>query len=273
MKRILSLLLLLGVLFAAKAARVDTLAIRTFLLESPETVLVIVPDSIEPGQRLPVVYLLHGHGGSPRHWIENTQPRLPELADSYNMIFVMPDGHNSWYFDSPVDEKMQMETFITDELVKYIDRNYPTKADAAHRAVTGLSMGGHGSLYLAFRHPDVFGNAGSMSGGVDILPFPERWNIKDYLGDYNQYPQRWAEASVINNVEKIKPGQVNIIFDCGTDDFFAKVNDRLHQTLRVAGIPHDYISRPGNHSHAYWGNSLLYHLLYFDTKFKAADKR
>ncbi|MDE5655676.1 MAG: esterase family protein [Muribaculaceae bacterium] len=272
MKRILSFLLLLCALTAARAAHVDTLAIRTFLLESPEEVLVIVPDSIEAGKRLPVVYLLHGHGGAPRHWLDVTQPRLPELAERYGMIFVLPDGHNSWYFDSPVDDKMQMETFITDELVKYIDKNYPTIADSRHRAVTGLSMGGHGSLYLAFRHPDIFGNAGSMSGGVDILPFPERWNIKDYLGDYNKYPQRWAEASVINNVERLKPGDVNIIFDCGVDDFFAKVNDRLHETLRVAKIPHDYISRPGGHSHAYWANSLLYHLLYFDSKFKAADR-
>ena len=204
MKRILFSLLLLCALTAAWAARVDTLAIRTFLLESPEEVLVIVPDSIESGKRLPVVYLLHGHGGAPRHWIDVTQPRLPELAQQYGMIFVLPDGHNSWYFDSPVDDKMQMETFITDELVNYIDKNYPTIADARHRAVTGLSMGGHGSLYLASRHPDIFGNAGSMSGGVDILPFPERWNIKDYLGDYNKYPQRWAEASVINNVEDRK---------------------------------------------------------------------
>ena len=126
MKRILFSLLLLCALTAARAARVDTLAIRTFLLESPEEVLVIVPDSIESGKRLPVVYLLHGHGGAPRHWIDVTQPRLPELAQQYGMIFVLPDGHNSWYFDSPVDDKMQMETFITDELVNYIDKNYPT---------------------------------------------------------------------------------------------------------------------------------------------------
>ncbi|MDE6130864.1 MAG: esterase family protein [Muribaculaceae bacterium] len=267
MKRLLFSLLLLCALVSAQGARIDSLSLRTFLLESPEKVMVVVPDSIDDGQRLPVVYLLHGHGGFEGQWLK-TQPRLPELADSYGMIFVLPDGHNSWYFDSPVDEQMQMETFITDELVKYIDSNYPTIADAAHRAVTGFSMGGHGALYLAFRHPDVFGNAGSMSGGVDILPFPDRWNIKDYLGDYNQYPQRWAEASVINNVDRLKPGEVNIIFDCGVDDFFARVNDRLHETLMVKKIPHDYISRPGGHSHAYWANSLLYHLLYFDSKFK-----
>lgn len=267
MKRLAFFLLMLCALLLARAARIDSLSMRTFLLESPEQVYVVVPDSVGADQRLPVVYLLHGHGGAAGQWLK-TQPRLPELADQYGMIFVLPDGHNSWYFDSPVDDKMQMETFITDELVKYIDRNYPTIADARHRAVTGFSMGGHGALYLAFRHPDVFGNAGSMSGGVDILPFPERWNIKDYLGDYNQYPQRWAEASVINNVDRLKPGDVNIIFDCGVDDFFARVNDRLHETLMVKKIPHDYISRPGGHSHPYWANSLLYHLLYFDSKFK-----
>ena len=43
-------------------------------------------------------------------------------------------------------------------------------------------MGGHGSLWLASRHPDIWGNAGSMSGGVNILPFPKSWRMSERLG-------------------------------------------------------------------------------------------
>lgn len=269
MKRILTLAFAVAAVLSANAARIDTLQVRTFLLEQPADVTVVVPDAVSKGATcLPVVYMLHGYDGNNFQWL-TTQPRLPELADNYGMIFVLPNGYNSWYLDSPVDDKMQMETFIADELVKYIDNKYPTAARPSQRAITGLSMGGHGALYLAFRHPDVFGNAGSMSGGVDLLPFAERWNIKEYLGDYNQNPERWANATVMGNIDRITPGQVNITFDCGVDDFFAGVNDKLHQALRVAKIPHDYTSRPGGHSHAYWANSLLYHLLYFDSKFKS----
>jgi len=46
----------------------------------------------------------------------------------------------------------------------FIDRN--------HRAIMGHSMGGHDALFLALRHPVIFGAAGSMSGGVDIIPMP-----------------------------------------------------------------------------------------------------
>lgn len=252
----------------ALAAKIDSIAVRTFLLPEPDSVVVVTPDIVAEGATdLPSVYLLHGYGGNHNQWLK-TQPRIPELADQYGVIFVLPNGYNSWYFDSP-DTDVQMETFITDELVKYIDSHYPTAATPAKRAITGFSMGGHGALFLAMRHPDVFGNAGSMSGGVDILPFPERWDIKDQLGDYNRNPKRWAESSVINNIERIKPGQVNIIFDCGVDDFFAKVNDQLHQAMRVKKLPHDYISRPGAHTHPYWANSLLYHMLYFDSKFNS----
>jgi enterochelin esterase-like enzyme len=68
-------------------------------------------------------------------------------------------------------------------------------------------------------------------------------------------------------VPQLKPGQLNIIFDCGSEDFFAAVNAELHQALLDAKIPHDYISRPGVHNADYWRNSILYQLLYFNEIF------
>ena len=66
---------------------------------------------------------------------------------------------------------MKYETYISKELISTIDKQYNTLAKNTSRAITGLSMGGHGAFYLAFRHPDIWGAAGSMSGGVDIRPF------------------------------------------------------------------------------------------------------
>lgn len=254
---------------SATASHIDTLSITTPYLDGPEKVLVVSPDAAAKDHKLrfPTVYLLNGYSGNHTSWT-SLQPRLTGLADSLGLVMVMPDGRDSWYFDSPIDDKMQMESFITRQLVPYIDQNYPTLPDSTKRAITGLSMGGHGALYLAMRHPDIWANVGSTSGGVDILPFPEKWKIKERLGDYNQNAQRWAESSAIAQVSRIKPNQINIIFDCGTDDFFAEVNDRLHQTLRAAKIPHDYISRPGRHSQPYWANSILYQLLYFNEHFR-----
>lgn len=267
MKHILTLLCCALSLMKVSAAHVDTLSVASANLPTPMNVLVTVPDIAATANNLPVVYLLHGYSGNQNDWLDH-QPRIKEMADRYGMIIVNPDGRNSWYFDSYVRPDYKMESFIIDDLIPYIDKKYPTAADRTKRAITGLSMGGHGALYLAFRHPDIFANAGSMSGGVDIRPWPDNWNIKDALGDIKQYPRRWEDNSVINLVNRLKPGEININFDCGIDDFFAAVNEDLHRALVKAGIPHDYTQRPGAHTWEYWNNSLMHHLLYFHEAFR-----
>jgi len=253
---------------AAQAAKVDTLSVPATYIESPMRVAVVKPDCASAQTRCPVVYILHGYDGDYRSWLGITRPDLPVLADRYGMIFVMPDGRDSWYWDSPEQPSMQMESFFVRELVPYIDSLLPTLPEPRKRAITGLSMGGHGALWLAMRHPDVFGSAGSMSGGVDIRPFPKSWKMAGWLGSYDEHPERWEEHTVINLVASLKPGQLNITVDCGTDDFFAEVNRSLHRRLLEAGIPHDYTERPGAHSHKYWANSILYHLMFFNEAFK-----
>ena len=256
-----------AVAIGAKAFTTDTIAIPTSLLSSPEKVTVITPEG-EKNAKFPTVYILIGYSGDHRDWTRLTEPRLGELADQYGMVFVMPDGRNSWYWDSPADPKMQMESFIVKELVPYIDAHYPTKAEAGQRAITGLSMGGHGAMWLAANHPDVWGSVGTMSGGVDIRPFAKNWGIPKLLGQsYSENPALWDSHTVAGIIPKIKDAGLNIIIDCGKDDFFAGVNEQLHRDLLAANIAHDYTSRPGNHSHKYWANSILYHLLFFNTAF------
>jgi S-formylglutathione hydrolase FrmB len=127
--------------------------------------------------------LLHGYGGNAKTWI-GIKPNLPQIADEKGIIFVCPDGKKSWYWDSPVNPSFRYETFISSELVKYIDEHYKTIADRKGRAITGLSMGGHGAMWNAIRHKDTFGAGGSTSGGMDIRPFPKNWDMSKQLGEY-----------------------------------------------------------------------------------------
>lgn len=271
MLRILaSILIYIACAAAALAATVDTLSVPARFIEGPMQVAVVRPDVADAGKRCPTVYILHGYDGDYRTWLGITRPDLPALADRYGMIFVMPDGRDSWYWDSPEHPEMQMESFFTRELVPYIDTNLPTLPSPDQRAITGLSMGGHGALWLAMRHPDIFGSAGSMSGGVDIRPFPKSWKMASWLGSKNAHPERWNSHTVATLAPTVKPGSLNIIFDCGTDDFFAGVNRELHERMLKAGIPHDYTERPGKHTHKYWANSILYHLLFFNEAFERA---
>lgn len=252
--------------------QVNLIQVPAVNIASPMDVNVILPQSYasSPDKKYPVVYMLNGWGGDEESWLKFNEPRLDSLATVYDMIFVLPDGRNSWYWDAPIDSTLKMETFLVTELVPYIDANYRTIADAKHRAITGFSMGGHGGLWLAMRHSDVWGSGGSMSGGVNILQNPkwaEMWDMYKRLGSRDENIETWKAHTVLTLVPQLKPNQINIIVDCGVDDFFIAANRELHQELLKYNIPHDYTERPGRHVHPYWKNSIRYHLIYFHNVF------
>lgn len=269
LKRIHFRIMLLLVLAAGtgKAASVDTVSTYSAAMKKNIKAVVIKPDNYDSRQQWPVVYLLHGYGGKYSDWISKA-PGLKEAVDTYGMLIVCPDGGvGSWYWDSPVDPAFKYETYVSGELVKWVDEHYKTIKDKKGRAITGLSMGGHGALYLAFRHQDVFGAAGSMSGGVDIRPFPLRWDMAKRLGSYAEQPDRWEKHTVINLLHLLTPGALSLIIDCGTEDFFYEVNENLHKQLLYRNIPHDYYTRPGAHNWDYWPNAAQFQLLFMHNFF------
>ena len=129
-------------------------------------------------------------------------------------------------------------------------------------------MGGHGAMWNALRHSDVFSAAGSTSGGVDIRPFPKNWEMSVQLGDKAEHPENWERYTVINLVPTLKPGQLALIFDCGDSDFFLEVNKQFHEALLKQGVGHDFITRPGGHDSDYWNNSIDYQILFFQKHFE-----
>jgi S-formylglutathione hydrolase FrmB len=277
MKKVLFKIFIAALLFigvGAHAATVDTALTYSAAMHKNIKAVVIKPNDYSTNKKFPTLYLLHGAYGKYSDWVTNTTPdkqTVQKLADLYDIIIVCPDGNaTGWYFDSPVDSTYRYETYISKELVGYIDSHYSTIPNRSKRAITGLSMGGHGALYLAFRHQDVFGACGSMSGGVDLRPFPDNWDIAKRLGKYSDYPERWEANSVINLTYLLKPNALAITFDCGSSDFFFQVNNNLHEKLLERNIPHDYTVRPGGHSWEYWTNSINYQVLFFSRFFNKA---
>ena len=253
------------------ASIVDTVDTYSPSMKKTIKAVVITPDNYANAQALPVVYLLNGYSGNYRSWIVGAKG-IETAVDLYQMIIVCPDGNNSWYWDSPIDPHYKYETYVSTELVNWIDSKYKTIKDKKGRAITGLSMGGHGGLYLAIKHPDVFGAAGSMSGGVDIRPFPNNWDMSLRLGKLDEHPENWEKYTVINLLHLIKPNSLALIIDCGTEDFFYKVNENLHQQMLYRNIAHDYIIRPGAHNWSYWTNAIQYQLLFMSNYFKSPAK-
>lgn len=286
MKKVFVISLLLLISFGwVNAGTVDTLMLHSDVMNRDIEVVVVKPTMKEVAKkkgkssyvapydvtRYPVVYLLHGASGNARTWI-TIKPNLPALADELGMIFVTPSVLNSWYMDSPKIKDSQYETFMTRDLIEYIDSHYNTIPSRSARALTGLSMGGHGALFLAMRHKDIYGACGSMSGGVDFRPFPLNWNLPDLLGEMSANKAVWDSHTVVENVKTLSNHELFITFDCGEDDFFLEVNKDLHMRLLGRGIDHDFTTRPGGHTRKYWKNSIDYHLLFFKKFFRGEMK-
>ncbi len=268
MKRPLLSLYFLTIAIFLNAANVDTLVVYSNSMKKETKACVVTPEKYDRnGKNYPVLYLLHGYGGNYAYWVK-TYPQIEQFADLYNIIIVSVDGdYSSWYFDSPVDPSMKYETYVTKELTGFIDSKFNTIKGREGRAITGLSMGGHGALYLSIRHQDIFGAAGSMSGGVDFRPFPLKWDIAKRLGDMDKYPENWERNTVISQLYLLKGDNLALTFDCGVDDFFITVNRELHQKMLYLNIKHDYTERPGKHAKEYWSNSLYYQVLFFNNYF------
>ena len=263
------LTLLFYICFHLLFAQVDTLMVYSEVMKKSIPNLVIKPKNYnQNGNSYPVLYLLHGAGGYFSNWMFRV-PEIEQYASDYKLIIVCPDGNKtSWYFDSPIDSSSQYETYISKELVKAVDNKYNTIKEKKGRAISGLSMGGHGALYLAIRHNTIWGAAGSMSGGVNIVPFAEKWNIHEVIGSYEENKTFWENNTVINMTNLIE-NDLKFIVDCGSEDFFADVNQAFHEKLAAKGIPHSYSVRPGNHNWDYWRESIKEHLDFFDTYFQS----
>jgi putative tributyrin esterase len=125
---------------------------------------VILP--VEPaGQKLPVVYLLHGGGGGFRDWSNYSD--VASFAER-GLLLVMPEGESSYYTNAVDPPQDRFEDYITHDLITDVESRFPVAAGRANRAIIGISMGGFGAVKIGLRHPDLFSFAGGLSSAIDV---------------------------------------------------------------------------------------------------------
>jgi S-formylglutathione hydrolase FrmB len=221
-----TVLLVPALLLVAVPARADgTVREATFhsdALGVDKHYLVYLPTGYDaaPQKRYPVIYMLHGLGGTERNWVENGH--IDKAADKLGLqaIIVMPDGDASFYADSvtPADYDACMhadrmpfleptlprdgycvkhasyETYIVKDLIGHVDGTYRTVAEKKGRAIGGLSMGGFGALQLALRHKDLFALVASHSGLDALLYVGPRPYVKGQAKLADDVPAFVAKA-------------------------------------------------------------------------------
>ena len=224
---------------SASASTITNLTVRSEKMEREIPVTIVLPDAYDGTARFPSVYVLHGAGSSN---LKGANPVITNLVDRYGFVAIAPDGgKTSWWLDSPIDPTYQYETFVIGELIPFVDSRFCTIDDRKSRGIMGGSMGGHGACYLGMRHKDLFGVIGNIYGGVDLAPWSGRWDIDKRLGPRDQFPERWAEYSILNVAKSLKNGEVDLICALGTEDFFLGCNRQLHDLLSANGVAHTYV--------------------------------
>lgn len=227
--------------------------------------VIITPD-LKPNTTYKSVYILHGYSGNPDRTIKQDIPDLVQKAEEYKTIYVLPDGNfNSWYVDSPVLKDSQYQTFIGNELVDFIDKNYPTKAEKKSRGILGWSMGGYGAVNIGITYNKTFGVVGSSCGALDLTSFGKAYT--GYQVDKVLGPIQSLSTAFLTDykVKMMTEADQRYIFDCGTEDLqMIGQNRNFHTKLTNLKIPHLYIESLGVHDPAYWSQSLSNQLTLFE---------
>ena len=233
----------------------------------------IVPEGL-PGP-FPVLYLLHGLSDDHTAWTRFT--RLESYVDGLPLIVVMPDGGRGFYTDSRSNPRGAVETFITRDLVGFVDAAFRTIPDRSGRVVAGLSMGGYGAVKLALKHPGLFSAAVSHSGALAFghrswAEFEPAWGA-EFAPIFGDDP-RGGPDDLFAIAERADRSLLPALrIDCGTEDELIDWNREFHAHLEALGVPHEYAEYPGGHDWGYWDEHVREALDFFARELKLERAR
>ncbi len=220
---------------------------------------VILPAKITTGQKLPVVYLLHGRGEDFRSWSNDSD--VARFAER-GLILVMPEGDSSYYTNSATNLQDRYEDYIASDLISDAESRFPVIRDRDHRAVVGVSMGGYGAVKLAFDHPELFAFVGAMSPAIDVPSRRFSW-------------RRWRQSLFFNSIfgpegsptrrnddpfvfaRQADPAKVPFLFlTCGEQESLFGPNRRFAALLSQRHFDYEFHTVPGNHNWNQWNGWL-----------------
>ncbi len=286
----------------ARAQRRGTVTVDSFrssALGVRKDYLVYLPPSYhaEPERRFPVAYYLHGAWGSEDDWVQ--KGGLDVVMDSLvaagmpEMIVVMPDGDDGFYTTwagvylrrlCPARADLRepaarycvrdprYDEYVARDLVRNIDLTYRTIADARHRGIAGLSMGGFGALALAAEYPEEWAAAASHSGAiellaqsVDTLTGSVSWAAQPDTGGaaaallrpvFGADTAQWWRRDPLGRIRRMNAADRQrlpaLYADVGTEDGLLTGNRAFRVELARLGVPLAYHEYPGAHDWPYW---------------------
>ncbi len=218
-------------------------SLTTEYLSTPLRFLVYLPPCyrFEEERRYPVLYLFHGLFYNETQWEQigafTTADRLIATGEIPPFLIILsydPSGKEP--------DQYPFAEAIGNALIPYIDLHYRTCAEAACRAVGGLSRGGGWALHLGLTRPDLF----SAIGAHSPAPFRADWpHYDDWLTSIppEKMPRLWL--------------------DIGESDQLRPSAQKLEALLENLDIPHEWHLFQGEHNEAYWRAHIELYLRWY----------
>ena len=225
----------------SEPGRVESGVVET--TKPPQMFLIYLPRCYDEmtGQRYPVLYLLHGQTYTDDQWVRLGAPqvadRLIRSGEAAPFIIVFPDDRY-WNLEAGPGFGER----VIDGLIPYVDANYRTLPDRAHRALGGLSRGGGWTVRLGLTHPELFGMMGLHSPAVFSEDASE---VASWIGRIpaQSFPRLWL--------------------DIGDQDKELGYARQFEALLALYEVPHEFHLFSGDHSEVYWGAHVEEYLSWY----------
>lgn len=234
---------------AIERGTIETVEYESETVDTIRKAVIYTPPEYSEDETYPVLYLLHGIGGTETEWLDNGNPQVI-LDNLYAeeklvpMIVVMPNGRamkddratGDIFSPEKVQAFANFETDLLNDLIPFIEDTYPVHTNRENRALAGLSMGGGQSLNFGLGNLDRFA----------------------WVGGFSSAPNTKEPTELLPNPEKAKEQLKLLWISCGVEDGLMNFSKRTHEYLEKHGVPHIFYEEPGGHDFEVWKNDL-YH--------------
>jgi S-formylglutathione hydrolase FrmB len=256
----------------AATGRVECNSISSKILSRSVPYCIVLPPSFDAdkARSFPVLYFLHGLGDNEQFFVHsgawNLVQDMRDKGELKDFLIATPDARSTFYINSK-DGKERYEDFLLQEFFPYVEKHYRVAAGRANRAISGISMGGYGALYLAFRHPQLFSSVSAHSAALieklpnflaGALPDSPRARVLGNAFGNPPDPVFWQAHNPLVIARTANLAGLHIYFDCGgRDDYGFEVGAMaLDKVLTSRKIAHEFHIYPGRHDAAYFSEHL-----------------
>lgn len=227
--------------------KIDTFSYSSKTVGNTRKALIYTPPGFSEEKEYPVLYLLHGIGGDEKEWLKGANPQiiLDNLYDENRlepMLVVMPNGRamkndraeGNIFAPDKIEAFSRFEQDLLNDLIPFIEKNYPVLQDRENRAIAGLSMGGGQSLNFGLGNLDKFA----------------------WVGAFSAAPNTKEPEVLLPNPQEAKEKLELLFISCGDKDDLINISRRTHNYLFQEEVPHIYYLERGGHDFKVWKNGL-----------------